>query len=1128
MKFAFATLAATLSVSAQLVPSADHPKIQIPQGLTLTQYADNSKVVTPTTLCIDDNGRVFVSETFRWRKQVQDIRHGGENNRYLRERIEDDISSMTRFDRLEFHKKWSGKEPDYLKFEEFDDDAETIKTMEDTDGDGKADKFGMFRDDFNAPLAGPSSGLIEKDGTVYFAMIPGIYSLRDNDGDGIAEERKTLVDGFGVRVSFSGHDLNGFAFGPDGKLYWSIGDRGYDVEQDGKRFTQPDTGAIFRSNPDGSEFEVYCTNLRNPKEIVFDEHGNLFTVDNDYDNGDNERIVYLVQHGDSGWKMGHQTVVTFSDSVFNHVGPKPSKREQQLDIWMNEGLWQTRHDRQPAYIIPPVALSIDGPCGFAYNPGVTALPAAFDKHFLIVSYKGGANNSGIHGFTLKPEGATFALDKADWFLKGVAATDLDFAPDGRLYISDYGGGWTRSNNGGIYTIANEDKLKDPKVLEVKNLFAEGIPKMPSEKLYNLLAHDDQRIRTRAQFALAERGNESLPWFQKALASELPLVRRLHGLWGIGQLAQKDSSALENLAGLFTDPEMEVRANLARTLADHPQSSHEQLVALLNDPSPRVASLAAIALANHGDKASLAPALALLEKNADKDVVVRHGGIMILAEAADEQFLADLNAHASASVRRAAVVALRRQKSKFLESYFDDADEAVRQEAIRAAYDENVIATFPALSKRALEIAKRVTPEVKFHPMTARRALHAAWTLARPQDVDVLASLINDSSIDHRIRRDAFVALLEWNKPPVPDLVTGFARTLPSNRIPLPGNLFETLLPFYDQPDPKLLTLALTLVEQEKLLLDARHLAGYLNAKGMPEAARLAALNLLAPLQQGDAAWQKTLETLVKDKSDRIRSQARELLLQLNPDENSMKLLRDTLLSKKTTLTEKQLTLKTLGKLNHPEAAKIIKQTLDLLTARKLEAGLGLDVVVAAEASKDEQVKAALAAFRATLPKDDPNAEWTLLCEIGGDIKLGKTLVYSHATGQCQRCHTLHGVGGNVGPELGAIGKLRDPAYLLRALVNPNAEVAEGFGMGTITLKDGTVIGGTFLPDDKDGNTVLKIVEEIKVIGKDQIKERSEAISGMPPMAGLLTRQEMRDILAYLISNKKDLTDEGHK
>jgi len=1128
MKFALATLAATLSVSAQLVPSADFPKIQIPPSLTLTQYADNSKVVTPTTLCIDDKGRVFVSETFRWRKQVQDIRDGGKNNRYLRERIEDDISSMTRFDRIEFHKKWSGKEPAYLKFEEFDDDAETIKTMEDTDGDGKADKFGMFRDDFNAPLAGPSSGLIEKDGTVYFAMIPGIYSLRDNDGDGVAEERKTLVDGFGVRVSFSGHDLNGFTFGPDGKLYWSIGDRGYDVEQDGKRFTQPDAGAIFRSNPDGSEFEVYCTNLRNPKEIVFDEHGNLFTVDNDYDNGDNERIVYLVEDGDSGWKMGHQTIVSFSDSIFNHVGPKPSKREEQLDIWMNEGLWQTRHDRQPAYIIPPVALSIDGPCGFAYNPGATALPAAFDKHFLIVSYKGGSDNSGIHGFTLKPDGDTFALETKDWFLKGIAATDLDFAPDGRLYVSDYGGGWTRSNNGGIYTLANEERLKDPAVLEVKGLFAQGFPKMKSDKLFDLLAHPDQRVRTRAQFALAERGMESLEHFTKAIKKDQPLLRRLHGLWGMGQLAKLDLCVMPLLQELFTDPEMEVRANLARTLGGHAPYFEKELITLLDDPSPRVASLAALTLANHGDKAALAPALAMLEKNADKDVIVRHGGIMILTRTADEQFLADLNTHASASVRRAAVVALRRQKSKFLESYFDDPAEMVRQEAIRAAYDENVIATFPALSARALAIAKRVTPEVKFHPMTARRALHAAWTLARPQDVDVLAGLINDPSIDFRIRRDAFIALLEWNKPPVPDLVTGFARTLPSNRIPLPGNLFEKLLPFYDQPTPGLLTLALTLVEQERLLLDARHLAGYLNKKGMPEAARLAALKLLAPLQQGEAGWQNTLETLIEDESDRIRSQARELLLQLNPDENSMKLLGDTLLSKETTLTEKQLTLKTLGKLNKPAADKIIKETLDFLTARKLELGLGLDVVVAAEASKDEQVKAALAAFRATLPKDDPNAEWMLLCETGGDIKLGKTLVYSHPTGQCQRCHTIHGVGGNVGPELGAIGKLRDPAYLVRSLIMPNAEVAEGYGIGTITLKDGTVIGGTLLPDDKDGNVVMKIVEDIKIIAKDQIKERSEPISGMPPMAGLLTREETRDIIAYLIANKEDKTDEGHK
>lgn len=1134
MKIVPLSLIATLSassLSAELVSSKDHPKIKIPGNHTLTQFADNAKVVTPTTLCIDDKGKVFVSETFRWRKQVQDIRHGGKNGRYLRERIEDDIKTMTLAQRLEVHKKWSGKEPDYLKFEEFDDDAETIKTMEDTDGDGKADKFGMFRDDFNGPLDGPSSGLIEKDGTVYFAMIPGIYSLRDNDGDGKAEERKTLVDGFGVRISFSGHDLNGFAFGPDGKLYWSLGDRGYDVEHEGKRHSQPDTGAIFRANPDGTDFEVFCTNLRNPKEIVFDEHGNLFTVDNDYDNGDNERIVYLVEHGDSGWKMGHQTLASFSKTIFNHVGPKPSKREEQIDIWMNEGLWKTRHEDQPAYIIPPVALTVNGPCGLAYNPGVTGLTKDFDKHFLIVSYVAGPDRCGINGFTLKPDGASFKLDKHDWFLKGIAATDLDFAPDGRLYISDYGGGWGRSSNGGVYHIANEDRLKDPAVLEVKNLFAKGFPNMESDKLYELMNHADQRVRTRAQFALAERGLKSLPLFQKALAKDQPLLRRLHGLWGIGQLAEKDPSVLKHYVGLSTDSELEVRANFARTLgghSDHIGAYQKDLIALLNDPSPRVVSLAALALANQGDKNSFAPAIDLLARNADKDAVVRHGGIMILTKVADDKSLSGLNTHPSASVRRAAVVALRRQESKYLESFFDDKDKLVRHEAIRAAYDENVVETFPALSERAIAIAKRVIPEVKNHPMTARRALHAAWTLARSQDVDVLVGLVTDSSIDQRIRRDAFVALLEWNNPPVPDLVTGFARTLPKSRLPLPGNLLEKLRPFYDQPDPKLLARALTLADQEKLPLSAQHLSKYLADASLPVEARLTSLDLLAPLQQADDNWKKNLESLAKDKNEKIRSRAREFLLKLNPDEKSMKLLADTLSNNKSTLTEKQLTMRTLGKLNNPAAAQLIKQALDKLTARKLDPGLGLDVVLAAEASKDEQVKAALAAFRDSLPKNDPVAEWKLLCETGGDIKLGKTLVYSHATGQCQRCHTIHGVGGNVGPELGAIGKLRDPGYLVRALVTPESEIAAGYGIGSITLKDGTVISGTFMPDDAKGNARVAIGEDVKVIAKDQIKERSKPISGMPPMAGLLTRQEARDIIAYLVANKKDKTDDGHK
>jgi quinoprotein glucose dehydrogenase len=1035
---------------------------------------------------------------------------------------------MTLEDRTAFHKLWSGKEPDYLKWEEFTKDSEVIKLLEDTDGDGVSDKTTVYRGDFNDPLAGPAGGLIERDGTVYFAMIPGVYGLKDTDGDGKAEEVKTLVNGFGVRVSFSGHDLNGFAWGPDGKLYWSIGDRGYHVEQDGKTFARPDSGGVFRANPDGTEFEEFYVNLRNPKEIVFDEFGNLFTVDNDYDHGDRERIVYLIEHGDSGWKMGHQTITSFGGDVFNHMGGKPSKKEDQLDSWMNEGIWNTRHDRQPAYINPPIAYSANGPCGLAYNPGITSLPAQFDRNFFFASYVAGPDRCLIERFTLDADGANFKLGEQANFLKGIALTDLDWGYDGKLYIADYGGGWTKSGKGNVYTLADHSRLEDPALKEVRELFSKGFPNMEPNVLFKLLDHPDQRVRQRAQFALADRGLDSQPLFEEAIKPVQPLMARLHGLWGLGQLGQENPSALNALTPLLGDHEVEVRANLARTLGNHAKHLapfRKAFIGMLEDPSSRVASLAAIALANHGDKVAVEPALALLEKNADKDVVIRHAGIMVLTKCADSAELAKLNSHKSTAVRRAAVVALRRQRSPFLESFFDDEDLHVRQEAVRGTYDMDVREAYSALSQRAYTIAKRVTQEIKWHPLTARRAIHAAWTLGQKENLAVVAGIASDSSLDFRVRRDALVALLDWNNPPVADPVTAFVRKLPTDRIKLDASILDQLSGLIDGTDQnslRLLPRLLTLVGQDKLPLGADHLTRYLRDQKAPDEARVKALQLLAPLQKDKATWPATLEALFTDKSDQIRSQARELLFKTDPVRATAQ-LGNLLTSKEATLREKQLTLQTLTKLKTPKAKEMIQAALDQLVARKAKSGLALDIVTAAEESG-----LSLDKFRASLPEDDPNAEWNLLCKDGGDIKLGKKVFYEHGTAQCQRCHTMHGVGGDVGPELGAIGKTFDRNYLLRSLVNPGAEVAEGYGVGTITLKDGTSISGNFMPDDKDGNARIQFGETTKVLKKSDIASKSQAISAMPPMTALLTKQETRDLVAYLASCKEDKTDEGHK
>ena len=78
--------------------------------------------------------------------------------------------------------------------------------------------------------------------------------------------------------------------------------------KEGVRIELPNQGAAFRFEPDGTGFELFHTGLRNPKEIAFDEWGNPVTVDNNSDQKDKARIVYLAEGGDSGWEMEHQAM----------------------------------------------------------------------------------------------------------------------------------------------------------------------------------------------------------------------------------------------------------------------------------------------------------------------------------------------------------------------------------------------------------------------------------------------------------------------------------------------------------------------------------------------------------------------------------------------------------------------------------------------------------------------------------------------------------------------------------------------------------------------------------------------------------------------------------------------------
>ncbi len=301
--------------------------IRLDDGFSPELLAAEPLTANPVAIWIEPNGDFLVAETYR-----QADPGGVPDNRDHTYWQDDDISCMSVEDRRAMYLR---HQPDYQQ--KWTVHHDLIRRLHDTTGNGKLDKGVVFADGFNDILDGTGAGIISRGNKVWYTCIPNLWMLEDTDGDGVADKRNILHSGFGVRVALRGHDMHGLRFGPDGRLYFSIGDRGYNVTTtEGRHLFDPNSGAVFRCWPDGSELEVFATGLRNPQELCFDNHGNLFTGDNNSDSDDKARFVYVVEGGDIGWRMNFQ--------YQSRRGP-----------WVREGWWKPRHKNQATFLIPCIA-----------------------------------------------------------------------------------------------------------------------------------------------------------------------------------------------------------------------------------------------------------------------------------------------------------------------------------------------------------------------------------------------------------------------------------------------------------------------------------------------------------------------------------------------------------------------------------------------------------------------------------------------------------------------------------------------------------------------------------------------------------------------------------------------------
>src|SRR5690625_6632911 len=102
--------------------------------------------------------------------------------------------------------------------------------LEDESGSGHANRSQLFIHDFHEEVTDVANGVLYHEGDLFLGVSPDLWRLRDNDGDGYADEKESLAHGFGVQFIFAGHGVSGLKIGPDGRLYWSVGDMGRSEE----------------------------------------------------------------------------------------------------------------------------------------------------------------------------------------------------------------------------------------------------------------------------------------------------------------------------------------------------------------------------------------------------------------------------------------------------------------------------------------------------------------------------------------------------------------------------------------------------------------------------------------------------------------------------------------------------------------------------------------------------------------------------------------------------------------------------------------------------------------------------------------------------------------------------------
>ncbi len=462
---------------------------------------------------------------------------------------------------------------------------DAIKILEDTDGDGRADKITTFVEGLNIPI-----GLYPyKSGVIAFS-IPNIYYFQDTDGDGKADKQEILYGPIGFEKDTHGM-TSAFRRGFDGWIYACHGFNNITTlkGQDGSSITMQ-SGNTYRMKPDGSRVEHFTHGQVNPFGLMFDPLGNLYSADC------HSSPIYQLLRGGYYPSFGKpDDGLGFAPTMMNH----------------SHG-----------------STAIGGIVYYAAGN--------FPNEFRNNIFVGNVMTCRINRDSLEEHGSTrLAKEKPDflssddpWF----RPVDLQLGPDGALYVADF---YNRII--GHYEVPLDHPGRDRERGRIWRIFYSGKTKatagntlagrgagkslmdfsrLTAEQLFLEMGAGNLTLRMLAMNELIDRiGPAAIAPVKKSMARTINPAEKQHGLWVLHRLGGLDELTLATAA---KDADRGVRVHALRVLSEtdaaHFSESNRQLaVQGLKDNDAFVQRAAADALGQHPKYENIQPLLELRQR-----------------------------------------------------------------------------------------------------------------------------------------------------------------------------------------------------------------------------------------------------------------------------------------------------------------------------------------------------------------------------------------------------------------------------------------------------------------------------------------------------------------------------------